>query len=158
MTNAEETEKKAGRKGVKSFELIVDKNGALINGGLFMIYIVVSLVLAARVEGDSVWFYLLYFLACFVTFQAVSVVGRHCMHLTPKAVTGIELTGKKVHLIRKNGSRDELTRNIDYARKSRILIIEGATHDGQKSSEVIRKGAMVPGEFDKLVIALKRFR
>ncbi len=157
MTNAEETDKKAGRKGVKSFELIADKNGALINGGLFFIYIVVSLVLAARVD-PGVWFYLLYFLACFVTFQAVTVVGRHCLHMTPKAVTGIELTGKKVHLIRKNGSRDELTRNIDYARKSKILIIEGATHDGQKSSEVIRKGAMVPGEFDKLVIALKRFR
>lgn len=158
MTDVEETEKKGGRKGVKSFALIPDKTGALINSGLFLLYIVVCLVLASRTEGNSVWFYLLYFLACFVTFQAVTVVGRHCLHLTPKSVTGIELAGKKLLLFRKNGNRDELTRNVDYARKSKILIIEGVTHDGQKASEVIRKGAMMDDEFDKLIIALKRFR
>ena len=148
------------RKG-GAFELIPDSKSALLHGGLYTVYVAVALVLAARtdLETQKVWFYLFYFLACFLTFQGFTIVGRHCMHMTPKSVVGIELSGRnKITLRRKNGTRTELTQEIDYRSSAKSLLIQGQTHDRQSVSEVIRMGALPEGQFNELLNALKKFR
>lgn len=143
-----------------AFDLIPDSKGALLHGGLYIVYVAVALVLAAKSDPQTQkgWFYLFYFLACFLTFQGVTIVGRNCMHLTPKSVVGVDISGRKITLRRKNGGFSELTLDIDYRASGKSVMIQGQTHDRQKVSEVIRKGALPEGQFDELLKALKKFR
>lgn len=151
--------KPAGRpKGGKVFELIPDTRGAQVNGAVFLAYAAVSLTLAIRAHPNSVWFYAFYFLFFLALFQGATTVARHCLHRTPKALVRVEILGKKLRLVRRNGTETELTRNIDYTRRKRVLVLQGSTHDNQKASEVVRAGAMKEGEFDALVNSLKKFR
>lgn len=152
-------EPKKKRKG-GTFDLVPDSKGAMLHGGLYVIYVAVALVLAARSDPQTqqLWFYLFYFLACFLTFQGVTIVGRQCMHMTPKAVVGIDVSGKKITVRRKNGTQSELTLDIDYRSSAKSVMIQGQTHDRQKVNEVIRKGALPEGQFDDLLKALKKFR
>ena len=154
---APETKKKG--KGT-SFDLIPDSKAALLHGGLYIIYVAVALVLAAKSDPETQkgWFYLFYFLACFLTFQGFTIVGRQCMHMTPKAVVGVDISGRKITLRRKNGGFSELTLDIDYRASGKSVTIQGQTHDRQKVNEVIRKGALPEGQFEELLKALKKFR
>lgn len=147
------------RRGGKSFELGPDNRGATINGALYAIYALVSLYIAAFVaEGNTTWFYVFYFLFFLALFQGFTVVGRHCLHLTPRSPVGVEIEGRKLRLNRRKGDTVELTRDVDYTRRKDILVLQGRTHDNQKVSEVIRKGALGEERFEALIAALKRFR
>lgn len=147
------------RKGARSFELGPDNRGATINGVLYAVYAVVSIYVAMAVaEPNTPWFYVFYFLFFLAAFQGFTVVARHCLHLTPKAPVRIEVVGKKVRLTRRKGDELELTRDVDYTRRKDILVLQGQTHDNQKVSEVIRKGALGEEAFEALITALKRVR
>jgi len=141
------------------FDLVPDKRGAAINGGLYALLAAVSLYVAVLVaEPNSVRFYVLYFVFFLALFQGFTVVVRHCLHRTPKSVVRIEIAGKKVRVTRRNGDVAELTRDVDYTRRKQVLVLQGQTHDNQKVSEVIRAGALEGDAFENLLAALKRFR
>jgi hypothetical protein len=146
-------------KGVKTFPLGPDTRGAAINGALYAVYAVASIYLAMGVaEPNTPWFYVFYFMFFLALFQGFTVVGRHCLHKTPKSVVAVEVAGKKLRLTRRNGDQVELTRDVDYTRRKSVLVVQGKTHDNQKVSEVIRAGSVDADRFEALVSALKRFR
>ncbi len=145
------------RRG-KSFVLVADNKGAMINGAIYSVYAVVGMTIAFRSEPNSVWFYVFYFLAFLAVFQGGTIVLRHCLHLFPKSTVRLDIAGKMLRITRKNGTEMELTRDIDYTRRKSTLILQGKTHDNQSYNEVIREGAMADGNLDTLVSALKRFR
>jgi len=154
-----EAPKPQSRRGTKSFDLGPDNRGATINGVLYAVYAAVSVYVAAVVaEPNSTWFYVFYFLFFLAAFQGFTVVARHCLHLTPKAPVRIEIEGKKVRLTTRKGDQLDLTRDLDYTRRKDILVLQGRTHDNQKVSEVIRKGALGEEAFEALITALKRVR
>ncbi|MDH4229111.1 MAG: hypothetical protein OEW11_05095 [Nitrospirota bacterium] len=155
--SANPTPAKKSRRG-NSFELVPDTRGAALHGGLYTLYIAAALVMALRSETGSVWFYVFYFLACFLTFQVVTIVLSQCMHGTPRALVRLEVVGRVLRLTRKNGSTMDLTRDVDYSRRGKVLVVQGRTHDNQRASEVVRQGALPDGGFDELVQALKKFR
>jgi hypothetical protein len=149
----------ARTKGERSYPLGPDSRGAAINGGLYTLYAVASLYLAVGVaEPNTPWFYVFYFMFFLAVFQGFTVVGRHCLHKTPKSVVRVDVVGKRLRLTRKNGTEVELTRDVDYTRRKSVLVIQGKTHDNQKVSEVIRAGTLDADAFEALVAALKRFR
>jgi len=149
----------ARTKGERSFPLGPDSRGAAINGGLYALYAVASIYLAVGVaEPNTPWFYVFYFMFFLAVFQGFTVVGRHCLHKTPKSVVRVDVAGKRLRLTRRNGTEVELTRDVDYTRRKSVLVIQGKTHDNQKVSEVIRAGTMDADAFEALVAALKRFR
>jgi len=142
----------------KSFALVADTKGAMINGGLYAFYAVVCLVFSVRADAASMWFYVFYFLTFLALFQGGAIVLRHCLHLTPKATVRIDVVGKSLRITQRNGSEIELSRDIDYTRRKNTLILQGKTHDNQSYSDVIREGAMGDSNLDSLAGALKRFR
>ncbi len=145
------------RRG-KSFELVADTKGAMVNGAIFAVYAIVCMTISIRSEPNSMWFYIFYFLTFMAVFQGGTIVLRHCLHLFPKSTVRLDIVGKMLRITRKNGTELELTRDIDYTRRKNTLVLQGKTHDNQSYNEVIREGAMADGNLDTLVSALKRFR
>ncbi len=146
------------RRGGKSFTLVADTKGAMVNGALFTLYAVVFLVFSVRAEPNTTWFYGFYFLTFMAVFQGGTIVFRQCLHMFPKSTVRIDIAGKILKVTRKNGSTVEVSREVDYTRRKNTLILQGKTHDNQNYNEVIREGAMADGDLDALVKALKRFR
>jgi len=146
------------RRG-RSFALVADRKGALVNGSLYTLYAVASLVFAVRAEAASMWFYVFYFLTFLALFQGGTIVLRQCLHLLPKSTVRLDVVGKTLTVTNRKGVETEITREIDYTRRKNTVILQGKTHDNQNYSEVIREGALEEGtNLDALVSALKRFR
>ena len=146
-------------KGDRGFDLGPDRRGAWVNGGLYTLYAAVSLYIAMGVaEPNTPWFYVFYFLFFLALFQGYTVVVRQCLHLTPKSPVRVAVVARKIRLTRRSGEELEITRDADYTRRKGVLVIQGKTHDNQKVSEVIRKGALGDETFEALVAALKKVR
>jgi len=146
-------------KGDRRFTLGPDRRGAWVNGGLYALYAIVSLYIAVGVaEPNTPWFYVFYFLFFLAVFQGYTVVVRQCLHLTPRSPVQVAVAARRIRLTRKNGEELEITRDADYTRRKSVLVIQGKTHDNQKVSEVIRKGALGDEAFEALVAALKKVR
>ena len=146
------------RRG-RSFELVADRKGAMINGAIYTFYAVVSLALAVRAEAESIWFYVFYFLTFLALFQGGTIVLRHCLHLLPKSTVRLDVVGKTLKVTNRKGEETEISREIDYTRRKNTVVLQGKTHDNQSYNEVIREGALEEGtNLDALVSALKRFR
>jgi len=145
------------RRG-RSFELVADRKGAMINGGLYSLYAVASLVFAVRADANSMWFYVFYFLTFLAVFQGGTIVLRQCLHLLPKSTVRLDVVGKSFKVTNRKGEETEISRDIDYTRRKSTVILQGKTHDNQSYSEVIREGALDGTNLDALVSALKRFR
>jgi hypothetical protein len=143
------------------FDLVQDRKGMVWDLLLYIPTVAILASLAANFwyAGDQNLAYLLYFLTCFFFIVGFNRIFKTRLMLLPSAPVCLEVSGKNVGLVQRNGARIDLVTKLRYYSDfaGRSFGISGLNGAGKQLQFVFHKGQFATvSQYASVQEALKR--